>query len=735
MQAVMDRLERFVQRRRRLVLAGWIVLVLASVPFAARQTENLTGGGFETKGTGSRTVSDALAGDFQGIQAEDLSIVLDNRKRDPQALAAAIDKVRKDGFEDVDHVALNPRALAAARASTDDVVILPLVVSGNRDETVDDAATIRENLGIDKDEATAVPMHLVGPSALWAGLQQLSKEDLEQAEGIGLPIVLLVLLAVFGSLVAAALPLALGVGSVVVTGAIVFFLSKVYGMSIFVTNMASMLGIGVAVDYSLFILARYREELHLGRSPDDARRVALRTSGMAVSFSGLTVIVALAGLFLVDAKVVRSMAIGAIVVVAIAVLAAITLLPALIGLAGRRVSEPGKIVGRVFRRRKEPKPGPGFWDRWTATLMRRPLPFALGAAFVMLLIAVPALSMKENTAAVAMFPKDFETRVGFDLAAQKVGAGRLGPIQVLADYGSRPVDQAAVQRYVQGVQKLPGVKEVVAPLVSRDGRKALVQIIATDGFESDTSVRLVDRLRDTPGPSGAQTAIGGARAQNQDDTGVIAGALWKVALFVVLLSFFVLLMVLRSVALPIKAVAMNALSVAAAYGVLVIVFQWGWFDGFLGFQSLGYVQAITPVLLLAIVFGLSMDYEVFMLSRIKERYQATGDTQQAVAQGLSASAQTISSAALIMVAVFAIFAGTGVPQVKEIGVGLAVAIALDATIVRLVLVPTTMQLMGDRNWWLPRWLDRLLPDMDFESSAEEAEPVPEAVAAPVKSPT
>ena len=175
---------------------------------------------------------------------------------------------------------------------------------------------------------------------------------------------------------------------------------------------------------------------------------------------------------------------------------------------------------------------------------------------------------------------------------------------------------------------------------------------------------------------------------------------------------------LRSVVLPLKAVLMNVLSVAAAYGVLVIVFQWGWFDGFLGFESLGYVQAITPALLLAVVFGLSMDYEVFMLSRIKERYQATGDNRQAVAQGLAASAKTISSAALIMVAVFAIFAGTGVPQIKEIGVGLAVAIALDATIVRLVLVPTTMELMGDGNWWLPRWLDRRLPDMDFESSAD-----------------
>jgi RND superfamily putative drug exporter len=221
--------------------------------------------------------------------------------------------------------------------------------------------------------------------------------------------------------------------------------------------------------------------------------------------------------------------------------------------------------------------------------------------------------------------------------------------------------------------------------------------------------------------------VGGATAQNQDDTEVISGSLWKVGLFVILLSFVVLTVVMRSVVLAIKAVLMNALSVAAAYGVLVMVFQWGWFDGITGYDSLGYVQAITPALLLAIVFGLSMDYEVFMLSRIKERYQATGDTRRAVAEGLQASAKTISSAALIMVAVFAVFAGTGIPQIKEIGVGLAVAIALDATIVRLILVPTTMELMGDKNWWIPKWLDRVLPDMDFESSG----PVPHAEEAAV----
>jgi RND superfamily putative drug exporter len=716
MQAAMDRLERLVARRRRLVLGIWIGLLVAAAPFASQQTKNLTGGGFENKGSGSQLAAEALK-DIPGAQAETLAVVFDNRKLKPGALAVALAEVRRDGFEDVDGVKLNyPAYLNARAAQTEPIVVMPLNVTGSRDQAVDDAAQMRLNLGIDDQEDADVPLHLVGQGALWAGMQELSKQDLEQAEFIGLPIVLIVLLVVFGSLAAAALPLALGVVSVMLTGAVVYFLSLNAEMSIFVTNMASMLGIGVAVDYSLFILARYREELKAGRSQADARETAMRTSGMAVVFSGVTVIVALSGLFLIDATVVRSMAVGAIVVVAIAVLAAVSLLPALIAVLGRRVSEPGKIIGRL-RRNRAPKPGPGFWERWTAALMKRPLPFALGATALMLLIASPALSLKLDNAAIAQFPKDFETRVGFDLAAQEVGAGALGPIQYVVT-GASPAELAQIGATLRAERD---VGEVSQPVSSADGRTTLFTIVPAKAPESAETYALVDRLRDdVPLPAGATAVVGGAAAQNQDFSSLVNGSLWKVAVFVMVLSFIVLLLVLRSVVLPIKAVLMNVLSVAAAYGVLVAVFQWGWFD-WTGFEHLGYVQAITPALLLAIVFGLSMDYEVFMLSRIKERYHATGDNRQAVAQGLAASAKTISSAALIMVAVFAIFAGTGVPQIKEIGVGLAVAIALDATVVRLILVPTTMELMGEWNWWLPKWLDRILPDMDFESSGATPE--------------
>jgi RND superfamily putative drug exporter len=496
-----------------------------------------------------------------------------------------------------------------------------------------------------------------------------------------------------------------------------------------------MLGIGVAVDYSLFILSRYREELHHGADTETARATAMRTSGLAVFVSGVTVVISLAGLFLIDSKTMRSMAIGAIVVVAIAVLAAMTLLPVLIKMLGTRVYEPGRGVSWVRGKLSGLRPAraqddrPPFWDRWTARLMRRPVLFATLATAALLVIAIPALSLKWGTAALGQLPKDNETRIGFEQAAQAAGPGALGPVLVVADGGDRAPDAAAVEKYRAAVQQLPGVAAVSKPTTSSDGHAVLINVTPKDGPESDEAAVLVKRLRAPAGPAstlpGVDVNVGGAAAQNHDFSDLISGSLWKILLFVLAFSYVVLLIVLRSVLLPLKAVIMNVLSVAAAYGVLVMVFQYGWTDSIIGFDHLGYVNALTPPLLLAIVFGLSMDYEVFLLSRIRERYYATGDNRLAVSQGLAASAKTISSAAIIMVAVFAIFALTGLPQVKEIGVGLAVAIFLDATLVRLVLVPATMELMGKWNWWLPAPFDRWLPEIDFESGETPMEPAAE----------
>jgi RND superfamily putative drug exporter len=718
----MARAHDFLSRHRRFVLVAWLVVLVAAAPFAARQTEHLTSGGFLVPGSGSEKVDRALS-DFDKAQRESLAVVLAQREGStPAAVRAEIDRVDRIAAE-MDHAELTPAAAARAkqRAGKDTILVIPLELEGSQDQLADVAVDMRDELEVGRVRDGVEP-HLVGQQALWAGMQELSKEDLESAEMAGFPVVLLILLAVFGSLAAASLPLALGFGSVFLTGAGIFFLSQATEMSVFVTNVASMIGIGVAVDYSLFVLARYREEIREGREPDDARRIAMRTSGIAVVFSGITVIVSLAGLFLVDSTVIRSMAMGAIIVVAIAILAAVTLLPALISLFGRRAYARSRVtmvlelVARQWlnlrRRRGSTHPDNrrgSFWQRWTDAVMRRPWVAVGASAAIMLTLAIPALSLEWGDGALRQFPEGHETRVGAELAAKTAGPGSAGPIQIVAEAG----DGAAVDRYVASLRRDPEVARVDRPVPSRDGSRVLIVALPRHDPESAQARALVERIR-----ADGIGEVGGATASVEDFKDLVSGSMWKILLFVLAFSYIVLFMLLRSVFLPLKAVLMNLLSVAAAYGVLVAVFQYGWVDGFLGFQSLGYINTMTPPFLLAIVFGLSMDYEVFLLSRIRERYEATGDNRRAVAEGLRASARTITSAALIMVAVFSIFALAGVPSIKEIGLGLAVAIALDATLVRLVLVPATMEIMGRWNWWLPKRIDRVLPHTDFERAPD-----------------
>jgi uncharacterized membrane protein YdfJ with MMPL/SSD domain len=390
-----------------------------------------------------------------------------------------------------------------------------------------------------------------------------------------------------------------------------------------------------------------------------------------------------------------------------------------------------RLVRTRPRRRGSTSPAAhraGFWERWTAAVTRRPWVSALATAGVLLALAIPALSLHFGNGALRQFPKDNETRVGAELAAQKTGAGAAGPVQVVAQVDSGRVsddaNRAAIASYVADLRGDPEVARVLPPQPSSDGHAALITAVPRHDPESPQAEALVERMRDDAGRlhDVAEVQVGGATAFNKDFVDLVSGSMWKILLFVLVFSYLVLFLLLRSVLLPLKAVVMNLLSVAAAYGVLVTVFQYGWFDGLLGYDSLGYVNSMTPPFLLAIVFGLSMDYEVFLLSRIRERYDATGDTKRAVAEGLRASAGTISSAALIMVAVFSVFAFTGTPSIKEIGVGMSVAIALDATLVRLILVPATMEIMGRWNWWLPKRVDRVLPHAGFEGRSGRREP-------------
>ncbi|HEX2085761.1 MAG TPA: MMPL family transporter [Solirubrobacteraceae bacterium] len=714
MQTFMLKLDRVLRRHRLVVLALWVVAFAAALPFAAKQSDHLTGGGFGVPGSQSKAVEDRLGRDFPGSDRANLAAVL------RPAQAASADDVRAAlrrldrAAEEVPDVALAERAEAqaarAAQARPDRPVVVPLAAAVPDRDAADVARDLREELRVGEVQG-GVATHLVGQGALWAALQETAKEDVELAERRGFPIVAVVLLAVFGSLAAAVLPLALGAGAVIVTGALIYFLSLATEMSVFVTNMASMIGIGVAVDYSLFVLARYREEVRAGRPPDEARGVALATSGLAVVFSGLTVIASLAGLFLVNTTALRSMAIGAIVVVSMSMLAAATLLPVLISLLGRRAWAPSGFVGKLLalrRVRRNRDPHETFWGRWTAAVTRRPVVAVAGSAIALLALAAPALDLGTENGALRQLDEGHETRTGFEAAAQVTGRGDGTPVKVVVE-GRGGADVAALR---ERIARDPAVQAVGRPIPAQRGDAALLLVRLDADGESPRAIAAVKRLREVAGEG---VAVGGTTATLADFDDLVSGSLWKIVLFVLGLSYLVLLVLLRSAVLPLKAVAMNVLSVGAAYGVLALVF--------------GDVDTIVPPLVLAVVFGLSMDYEVFLLTRIRERWLATGDTRRAIAEGLATSAKTITSAALIMVAVFLVFVGTGLPSIQQLGLGCAVAIALDATLVRLVLVPGAMELLGRWNWWLPRALDRVLPEASVEELATPpARPSPAATA-------
>ena len=723
MGPLIARLDSFVARRRAWILIGWIVVVAAAFPFFLRQYDHLTEGGWEVSGSQSLAAQEAISRSFPKGQGRSLMVVL---RAQPDATPAgeivAVERVKYAADRSPSFSLDRAAVLKAERElSVDGVAVVPLTARGIDSELIDSAVVVRDQLG-SGEVNHGIQTYVTGKASLWAGLHDISRENIAEAERIGLPLVLLILLLVFGSLAAASLQAALAVVSVIITGAGIFFISQQIDMSVFSVSVATLIGIGVAVDYALFILARYRQERAGGASADTARQVALATSGKAVIFSGTTVVVSLASLWMTDSTLFHSIAIGTIMVVAVAVLAAIVLLPAMIVLLGERLVQEGPLRrafaaswSRARRAIGMPKRS-DFWSRWVASVMRHPLAVVLVVSTVLVAMAVPALFIKTGDPALTQFPADHEVSRGAELAAQQVGAGATGPVQLVATFNrglaTDPANRAATARMVEELRADPQVRAVERTQTS--GSQALIVAIPRDAAEGDTQLALLDRVRSEIVPASelatvASVDAGGPTAAYADIVELVSSSMGRIIAFVLIFSFLTMLVLLRSIVLPLKAIVMNMLSIGAAYGVLVMVFQWGWLDGLLGLESLGRLNVIAIPVVMAVAFGLSMDYEVFLLSRIRERYELTGDNRLAVAEGLSASARTITSAALIMVCVFGAFAATSVPAIQQIGLGAAVAIALDATLVRLALVPAIMELMGRANWWLPDAIARLFP--------------------------
>ena len=690
---MLGRLGLWAGRRRRLVGSVWLVLILASVPFASKEADHLSGGGWAVPGSGSAQ-ADAAMRQFPGAAGAILGLLVTGQSQQDVQARLTQAKSTLAQYPTIRSGSATP--LAGGKAA-----LVPLAYTGSENTRQDIAKTLRKAL---VQTTPAAQTRIIGQDALWSNYQEVSKKQLAKSESIGFPIILIVLLAAFGTAVAALCPPALGAASVIVTGAIIYFLSRSFEMSIFVQNISSMLGIGVAVDYSLFVVSRFRRELAQGVQKELAISKALASSGHAVVISGLTVAASLAGLFIINLGAIRSMAVGAIIVVIVSVLATVTLLPALLAFVGGGIE---RFRVRLPWRTSSDEAGEGqFWKRWTDGVLRRPVLGLVGGAAVMILLASPLLAIKTLERAKEQLPASAEVAAATDTVQKLAGPGITGPVQMIVS------KRSALEQISAKVKALPGVARVGPIAANNGGTEFEADAVLASDPETNAARSTLSQIEAMATPiaaaQGATFLAGGSTAYSRDTERAIFGSLWKMILFILLLSMLVLLVLMRSVLLPIKAVLMNLLTVGATYGVLVAVFQWGWLD-WTGYKSPGYIDSVVPALVLAINFGLSMDYEVFLLTRIRERYFEHRDNDRAVSEGVVLSARIITSCAIIMVGVFGAFAISGGVTLKQLGIGLAVAVALDATVVRLVIVPSTMKLLGDWNWWVPAWLDRILP--------------------------
>ena len=567
---------------------------------------------------------------------------------------------------------------------------------------------------------------LFGPGSLEMELSEIIERDLRTGESIGISIALIILLVVFGTVVAAALPLVLAIVAIVGAIGVTALFGQIWSFSFFVVNIITMIGLAVGIDYALFIVQRYREEYAKRGDSSEAIAKAGATASRAVLFSGATVVVALLGLLLIPQNIYRSIAFGSIVVVIFAVFAALTLLPAVLKLLGpkiNRLSIPG------LRRQRSADDDSGFWAFAARGVMGHSVLSLVIAVSILVAAAIPATTIKAGLAGVETIPEDSEARQAFGVLAADFSAGLTAPAEVVLDLTG--ADQAAVDA---GIETLLGQIEAdegfdfAVVETNGAGDLMLVSITLASAVDGDAAFEAIRRLRaDYVGPdfagTGASVYVAGRSAEAVDGFDVISTYTPIVFTFVLGLSFLLLMVVFRSIVVPIKAILMNLLSVGATYGVLTLVFQHGVGADLLGFTQVEAIEAWLPLMLFAILFGLSMDYHVFLLSRIRERYNETGDNTASVAYGVRSTASVITGAALIMVAVFGGFALGNISPLQQMGFGLGFAILLDATIIRTIVVPASMKLLGDWNWYLPTWL-QWLPNLSVEGGpAAPQEPV------------
>ncbi|HEV2376755.1 MAG TPA: MMPL family transporter [Streptosporangiaceae bacterium] len=557
------------------------------------------------------------------------------------------------------------------------------------------------------------------------------KSDIGRAEAMSMPVLLILMLVIFGSLAAASLPLAIGGIAILGSFTALRLLTLVTNVSVYSINITTILGLGLAIDYGLFLVARFREELDQQPTVEDALAATLATAGRTVAVSGVTVALALSSLMLFPEVFLRSMGYGGVATVAVAVLAALTVMPALLAVLGTKVN-----ALRVRRPAAAARTDSGAWYRIASSVMRRPVAYVAVIVVALLAIGAPFLSIAWGGTDARALPAAAAPRVVYETLARDFPANSTTPIQdlvTLAAPATSPTGHADLGDYLTHLAQVPGVR--AAQVAGVSGHVAQIDLRFAGDPMSSAARALVGRVRAVTPPRGAHAYIGGTSAQLVDELGSLGHTLPWMALMVGLTTFVLLFLAFGSVVLPVKAIVMNVLSLAATFGVVVWVFQWGHLSGLLQFTATGTIDPTMPILMLAIIFGLSMDYEVFLLSRIRERYDLTGDNTAAVASGLQSTGGIITSLALLLVIVVGAFSASGITFIKLMGVGMIVALVVDATVIRVLLVPATMRLLGRANWWAPRPLRSLYARYGIREDTQPSGPaspsaLPERVGEP-----
>ena len=751
------------------MLAAWLVVLVAGGALTGALGSNFKSE-FNLPNVESKHGMDLLASDFGGIGAGSAgSIVFRTDGQFSDAQRAELEAFLDDVADVDDTTVRSPFGPTGA----------PQISTRGDDGTIA-YADIQVPVLLDQEgaseyaeEVRGLAPHVDGVDIAYGG-QLFVEFEPPDSELLGLAFAIVILITAFGSVLAMGLPIGVALGGIGVGSILLTLLSNTVPMPDFATTLGVMIGLGVGIDYALFIVTRFREQLHLGHTVEESVAIAIDTSGRAVTFAGLTVVISLLGMLLMGVSFIQGLGIGAATVVAVTMVASLTLLPAMLGFAGERVERTrwrGLIAAGLVAvallgaglkiqplaagailvaavvivlgffwtplRREVPRREPAPLRttrayRWSRVVQHHPWSMAIGATVFLVVLTIPAFGMHLGFPDEGNDPPGTTTRKAYDLLAEGFGPGHNGPLVLVSKLpeGTTPEQLAAV---TTALEDTPGVESVSPALpntliTGKDGDPTAVmwRVVPTTAPQDQATTELVHTLRDEVLPraqtgTGLDVLVSGFVAVTVDFTSFVSERLVLFFAAVLSLSFLLLMVVFRSLLVPVKAVIMNLLSIGAAYGVLVAIFQWGWAKDIFGVEPAP-IEPFMPMMLFAIVFGLSMDYEVFLLSRIREEWVRTGDAKASVADGLAATARVITAAAAIMVFVFGSFLGESMRTVKLFGFGLALAVLLDATVVRMLLVPATMELLGDRNWWLPRWLDRILPSVNIEGTLEHTNP-------------